>query len=353
MSSTPNLDRVLSGFRGNYFHSYDFADLQTDVDDLASLEEEGKFDVKKAETTKKVMQFLSKEIKKNDFFYFEYDWGSKSGGGWEADDFFFDQKKVKFTLDETEMKKFHSIKDKFKGIFKSTLEFNAVIESDKCRDEDAYGDMFIQKTMIKFPYENTIKNNLVVIIDKNDSASGMFSSQSNYIYLKDSSGREWKCGGIPIGPRTLTKSAETIQLLSKKTLSNGDIVVKPLHTKLPSEIIKSILNFIKQGRTELGFCCIDFIELLYGKYEKKLNYCEFDTEKSISPGDVVCLTYVKKTEQDKDLPRFVKNNLSHIMLYLGSKLYLSLFGSVGPLRVASLQTMRQNYQSEDVIVLKT
>ena len=94
----------------------DFAQLKNDIDHLASLAKEGKFDPEKAKAIKKVIDFLLNEIDKNNLFYFEDELN------YANDKLFFAERKVCFNLTEIETENLSLIKDRFDLIFERTIK---------------------------------------------------------------------------------------------------------------------------------------------------------------------------------------------------------------------------------------
>lgn len=110
---------------------------------------------------------------------------------------------------------------------------------------------------------------------------------------------------------------------------------------------KNLLEFIVKGRPHPNFACCDFVHYVYGFYshsstkkERLWQKVPFSTEEALAEGDVVCLT---------------KNGLFvgiHYLLYLTSKIYLSLLGSGGPLAFTTLAEAQREWGTTAVVVLK-
>ena len=277
----------------NYFSPYynryykSFAVLKSGADDLELRARAGKFNPEKAQLVQNVIDFLTDKIDGNKLFY-------EVG---LTNDLLGPLTTIYYRLSDEDFQEFRNLKQRFRSVFTRSLEFKNAIDTDRCSRNDTEFDHLIQKVNFQFPYEITDKK-LIVVVDRDNiyfrrkkESSEIFdpgeNTGSNYLYINDPLGGKWKSPGIPIGPRRITETAETLEILDKNTR-------KSLLTDLPIGMKESILKFIKQGRPAGSFVCFSFVKLLHPNLSE-FEYCEFAGEDSLSPGDVISLTVTKPT----------------------------------------------------------
>lgn len=337
----------------NYnFYYRDYVVLKQGIDELAELTAIGKIDLCKTEKIIKVIAFLSHKIDENNLTYWEL----------LTNDVLGDIGPFTYTISDDDALKFKALKALFKPTREHYSEFMRTFSPDKCSSYDTTADDLIQKInplFPLFPYE--ISSKRLIVVDKDDIYAdkpgiwdGLFPPGKvgcSYIYMTDSNGKKWKTNGIPLGSRTITQSIETLEILVKKTKRTGETVTKPLLSGLPEHLKETILTFIRLGRPHAGFVCHDFVSLFQDP--DNVDYSSFASEKDLSPGDAICLTGQKRTENDTDLSKFVATHKAHSAIYLGQKLFISIYGGIGPLKISSLPAMRQFTGYKDVIVMRT
>lgn len=309
-----HLDNVLKSEKIN-FQSWSLERLKSKIDSLESKFENGNYNVHKANNTANVFNYLCKQIKE-------------------------------VVLSEIELAEFEQIKNKFTSIAEKMQKVRGVLQSERVKKFNQKYDIFFRKIHFPFDFFDSKTPGFNIIVDK-DKFGTYPMNFWNKVYIQDQCGRQWSSPVIPMGSRELTETANELYFFCK-TKKNEKI--KPL--PLPNNISSKILAFIQLGKPDQAFCCIDFVKLIRHDYEN-LTYVEFEGEKKLSPGDVICLTHMAKTEVNQDLSKFVKENYSHFAIYLGGKVYLSVFGICnGPLAVSSLEKMQEAYKTKDVVVIK-
>lgn len=126
---------------------------------------------------------------------------------------------------------------------------------------------------------------------------------------------------------------------------------------LPQKIYKNLHKFILNGRPERGFCCVDFVTYLFEKYSPQfhnsLNINEWEiapfNASQIAIGEAVLIHNNMKPFQLNENENNVKwselkhLDVQHFAIYIGSKIYLSLFGKRGPLAFTTLTELQRFY----------
>ncbi len=157
---------------------------------------------------------------------------------------------------------------------------------------------------------------------------------------------------FPSAQYIYTKSYEFYQISAQK--KSFAIVIKSgssnLIVHLPETLSLNLLDFLEKGRPDpTYFCCIDFITYLFGEYKEpnvfNTNSWIFEKlldQNKLKAGDVISISYIKKNEKQ----------ILHLAIYLGSGLYLSIWGTTRELRVATLLTMQKIYHGNTLYMLK-
>jgi hypothetical protein len=128
-------------------------------------------------------------------------------------------------------------------------------------------------------------------------------------------------------------------------------------TCLPKKINDNLVEFFKlyKPTDNKDYCCLDFAyEMAYGRNSLKEGTINLSidgppsphntqNEKHLTAGKIISLFKYPKTGDGK---------ISHHAIYLDNGYYLSLFGTQGPLKVASLESMQKIYESDIAIVFE-
>lgn len=139
-------------------------------------------------------------------------------------------------------------------------------------------------------------------------------------------------------------TAEKLEVFIQK----GSIFEK---VPLKEDIFTNLKSFLTQASSSSlpGFCCVDFVNLLFEKFRKE-NLNEFDAEqwstytfeeKELVEGDAIA-TGIKKEHE---------TSLNHFAMYLGSGLYLSVGGINGDLIITGLEPMKKMYEANSAMLL--
>ncbi|OGT37490.1 MAG: hypothetical protein A3F11_02410 [Gammaproteobacteria bacterium RIFCSPHIGHO2_12_FULL_37_14] len=119
---------------------------------------------------------------------------------------------------------------------------------------------------------------------------------------------------------------------------------------LPSEMTANLVGFFKNYKPESkpDYCCINFAyELAYGrdvvKEDNSLDYFQLHDaqpfcEEQLIPGDIVFLY--------KDPPTYLP---FHFAIYISHQSYLSLFGTIGPMIISTLDDMKYGFQVDTCV----
>lgn len=135
--------------------------------------------------------------------------------------------------------------------------------------------------------------------------------------------------------------------------------------QFPEKMSANLHAFLKMGRPKIGFCCIDFLNYLHGRYSvdnhNEINCSEWRlssfNELNLSSGDAVGLydnmePFVKHENQEPAY-EFAHYNFGHFAVYLGAHVYLSLFGEESSLVFATVAQMQKFYSCNGVKVLES
>ena len=114
--------------------------------------------------------------------------------------------------------------------------------------------------------------------------------------------------------------------------------------RLPSDLKEAILGFLRcyHAKQDTEFDCYAFANLVKGVEIHKVPYMlkYWDTKPlpwRLPVGSVVFF-------------RSNKNHFHHAAVYIGSGLYISVWGAGGDLEVATLKSMKHDYGAEEVVL---
>ncbi len=117
--------------------------------------------------------------------------------------------------------------------------------------------------------------------------------------------------------------------------------------ELPEDMLQNMANYLANKNNITGhFDCASFAHAANGipyespKYDPS-NWVQSDFDGNINPGETIIM-------EDKNKP----NLFNHFAIYLGDGLYISKFGSSGPLIVSDVDGMRKGFGSDKVFKLK-
>lgn len=341
----------LNDFLDSGIYQGNFAALENDVVFLESLAKSGQVDYRKAISVKRNVDCLKMKI--DDGCLHDLNWAWSTGDGNND----ATTKNISLELDPASVKVVNDLKSIVDRIFAMTQSFQQQIAPQKyvCLSYDTQLDASIRKLPLPFPHlssTSSASDELVIVADRILGEKAKVCS--HLVYLRDPQGAAWKAFRIPIGPRPFVASATKLQILLKSTSETNEIQLTPLHTQLPLEQQKNLLEIIKQGRPTPGFCCLHFVDYMFGRYQQP-NYTQLDYKKYVctafaiqklcldaldnllAPGDAICL--MRKFRADK-IEESMRKHYDHFALYLGHGLFASLYGSIGGIVISTLQEMR-------------
>ena len=132
-----------------------------------------------------------------------------------------------------------------------------------------------------------------------------------------------------------------------KNVSDLNVLLKNAFSKqkitLPYIVKQNLLTLLKKPNLRLfpTFCCVDFINFLFGQLEEKNTFSvpcwdiyEISSTSDLTLGDAI---YLSKG-----------NQITHFALYISDNVYLSLFGTNGPLIITSLGEIKKGFDGNSV-----
>lgn len=146
-----------------------------------------------------------------------------------------------------------------------------------------------------------------------------------------------------------------IKLLDNKIMEgyeNLDILIKDnnsdiyLSEQLTDNFKSNLLKFLKEGRKDPTYCCIDFFQDMLNikrqavnqNFLKQYKIIPFQDEDSLTPETGIII--------------YNGREIVHWAIYLGFGLYISLAGKKGPLLLSDLIQLRKIYQANKTAILE-